>query len=772
MAKQPMNKFLKFILWTTGIIAGAFILLLIAAAIIIPIVLPPAKLKALATDKLTTALHHKVSIGDVRFSVFSGFSVKNLVVANRAGWDSRPLVAAKDISISYHLLPLLWGKVSLGEVRLNNPDILVEHRNPNQFNFSDMTGDSAAQAAPAPATKSKSKSKTKSKSKKKKKHAALPAPESGQAFTSIFADSAWADTTSSAKPSKPPMMVSVDSLNIIHGKLEYLDETVSPAKKSIASDLNLKVKNISMVGDKTTFTLSSPLSSNGFNLKLDISGALRFFLSSMSVKGLDLSGDISGNGFKFSGDASNLSTDFTPNIDGEASLDILKFLGLIPHSMSAMPQGLSLDGPANVDFHLDGDLNGGLKLAGTADGTGLSIKYKDLFVKTNKTTCKIDFKTVNKVRQGAYEVPSFKVNYADWQVTGSFNYTGSAWSCKVHSDSLPFKGLPGMLPKLKNTTIDGGGSLNLSLVSTRGKTLPFLVNGVIALKGVGITLPQQEPYLQSMNGNINCVNNVVKVPGITFKGFDGTGVMGVTFNGNTYGYNYGFRLSNVNAQKAVDATIDAMVTTKNLSAYKSMLYGTMNLVYSGSGKGVSGDAMMASQVGSGGYSLDHAKITGQQVKSLTSLLKDKSGEITFEQIKGNLAMKNRVFTYTAETVGKVGAFHENGGIQVVDMVYSPDMAIRCDIKKEFIDSDTIQGAIPNEAKPFVKNAQDVLNYAADDNGNIPIDVKFTGKVADNHYGYDWTRAKDNALKKASKALQNAAQPAIQNLGNQLKGLFH
>lgn len=768
MAKQPMNKFLKFVLWAAGLFVGAFVLLLIAAAIIIPIVLPPAKLKALATDKFTTALHHKVSIGDVRFNVLSGFSIKNLVIANRVGWDSRPLVAAQDISISYHLFPLLWGQVSLGEIRLNNPDILVEHRNPNQFNFSDMTGDAQVQAAPAAAPKAASKSKAKTKSKKKRKHAALPVSNGNQDYASFFIDSAWAESAPPAKvdkSSKAPN-VSVDSLNIIHGKLVYLDETVSPAQKSMASDLNLKVKNISLVGGKTTFTLDSPLSSSGLNCKLDISASLRFFLSGMAIKGLDLTGDVSGNGFKFSGDASDLSTNFTPNMDGEASLDILKFLGLVPHSLSAMPQGLSLDGPAKVDFHLGGSLNNGLELSGTADGTGLAIKYKDLFVKTNKTTCTIDFKAVKK--RGVYDVPSFKVVYADWDVTGAFHYTGTSWSCQVHSKSLPFKGLPGMLPKMKNTTVDGDGSMDLSFVSTKGKTLPFLVNGQIALKNVGITLPQ-EPYLESMNGNINCVNNVVKVPGITFKAFDGTGAMGVTFNGNTYAYSYGFRLSNVNAQKAVDASIDAYVTTKDYTKYKDMLYGTMNFAYAGSGKGFSGDPMVASQVGSGSYNLVNAKVKGlAAIKAINSIAKDNSDEINFEKIDGTLSVKNKVFSYTANTTGKVGAFRLAGGINS-DGIYTPDMKIQCDIRKDYINSDAIQSQVPGEVRGFVKDHED---YLTDDNGNIPVDVKFTGLASDNHYSYDWDRLVNNGKKHLGSAVQNAAQPVIQNLGSQLKGLFH
>jgi hypothetical protein len=41
-----------------------------------------------------------------------------------------------------------------------------------------------------------------------------------------------------------------------------------------------------------------------------------------------------------------------------------------------------------------------------------------------------------------------------------------------------------MLPKLKNTTIDGSGSLDLSFVQAKGP-LPFKTNGKIQLKGVG-----------------------------------------------------------------------------------------------------------------------------------------------------------------------------------------------------------------------------------------------------------------------------------------------
>ncbi len=787
MAKQPTNQFLKFVLWAAGVCAGLFILLLIVAAILIPILLPPAKLKAMAMNELTTALKHKVTIGDVHFNVFSGFDIQDLVVANRVGWADRPMVSAEDISISYHLLPLLWGKVSLGEIKLNQPQIFVERRNPSQFNFSDMTGDSSPPVAPAPAPTPKAVAKSGKKSplkKKRKKNAELQAPEKAVS-SSFFADTAWADSAHTTSPGQAGSTqgntaasnagktsglpdISVDSLNIEGADLEYLDETASPAQKATAPDLNLKISNISLNGGKISFSLDTPFTYNKLSYKLALGGSARYFFEGQSIKGLDLKGTVNDLGFNLSGDALNMTGDLTPTMDGQASLDMLKFAGLVPSNLSKMPEGLSLGGPAKVDFHLAGSKSKGLELSGTADGSELAIQYKDLFVKTAKTACTVDFKSVNKMNEGIYDVPSFKVVYADWTVTGSFHYAGSNWSCKIHSDSLPFKGLPGMLPKLKNTTIDGGGSVDLSIAPATGKGLPFLVNGQVALKGVGITLPN-EPYLQSMNGTIYCSNDVIRIPPITFNAFDGTGALSVTFNGATSACSYAFSLKNVNAQKAVDASIDAYVTTKDYTSYKDKLYGTMNFAYSGSGRVTSGDQMMASQVGSGNYSLVDAKIKGlAALQTINSYLKDKSDEINFDKIDGTLAMKNKLFSFTLNSVGKVGAIHETGGIEMVKMAYSPDMEVRCDIRQDSIDFAAVSSGIPSVFTGFVKNT----SCLADANGNVPIDLKFTGPVSENHYSWDPGRMVNNIKKNEGAQIQNTAQPVIKNLGNQLKSLFH
>ncbi|HUO57539.1 MAG TPA: AsmA family protein, partial [bacterium] len=425
-----MKKLIKFALIT----GAAFILLLGIAAVVVAIKFPPEKIKAIAIEKLSDTLKRKVTLGDAHFNVLTGISLTDLKISNRPGWAAGNMVAAKEISISYHLFPLLWGQISLGEIKLMEPQILLERRGLSQFNFSDMVGDASATApaaAPAPAAPAKAKAKPKAKAapkKKARKRASSGLPEERQAFTSFFADAAWADTAA-AKPSKSALLLSVDSINIVHGKLTYLDETTNPVQKSDLKDLNLRVKNISMVGGKTTFSLETPLNYTNVSYQLSLDGSLRYFLAIQALKELDVKGKVNGVGFRISGSAANLTTDFAPDMDGEMSLNALEVLGLLPKSLAKMPEGLSLTGPAKVDFHLSGTVRSGLQLKGSADASDLAVKYKDLFAKTNKDNCKVDFRSVIG-QDGSFDLPEYKLVYENWEVSGAFHHPNNRpWSC-------------------------------------------------------------------------------------------------------------------------------------------------------------------------------------------------------------------------------------------------------------------------------------------------------------------------------------------------------
>jgi hypothetical protein len=771
-----MRKFFKFILIAGGAVAALVVILMATTAIVIQVKYPPAVLKKMATDKLTEALKRKVSVGDVRFNILSGFEITQLTVSNRPGWAPGNFLSADDISISYHIFPLLWGRISLGQVELKNFQVLVERRGATEFNFSDMASADSGTLPPADVSASTGAVKPAAPSKKKKKtvkhrRAEAPVESAGTSMASafFFVQPAWGgETSAAASPSKTALSLSVDSVRILHGKMTYLDETTSPPQRSDLQDLNLTVKNISLVGGKTTFDLDAPFSYNKTPYQVTAQGSFHYFLASQTLQELAVTGTVNGLAFGVSGDFRDMTGNYAPDLDGSASLDMLKFSGLVPASLSKMPEGLNLTGPAKVDFHLGGNAQNGLELSGTADGSKLALAYKDLFVKTADTTCKVEFKTLNQLSRGIYDVPLIKVTYNNWEVSGAFHYRNDgSFSGEIHSKALPFEGLPAMIPKLKRASFDGTGSVDVAFSKGGAKKASLNANGQILLKGVGITLPQ-EPYLENMTGAINFTGNVVRVPGISFSSFDGTGEAGVTYTFDSQACGYAFNLKNVDAQKAIDSSIDAYITTKDFSAYKDKLYGKLNLVYAGLFRGLSGGAMVATSLGTGSYSLTQAKVKGFSViKTINQYFKDSSDEIDFDQIAGNLGMKNKVFSYTANCVGKVGQIRETGGIDVSQMVYSPDMMIQCDIKKSFVNSDAAMSGLPAMVRGQVKN----VDWLADGQGNIPVDVKFTGAVSDNHYSPDFGRLSKNVESHIGDALKSSAQGAVQDLGNKLKGLF-
>ncbi|HET9870389.1 MAG TPA: hypothetical protein VFR02_07840, partial [bacterium] len=169
--------------------------------------------------------------------------------------------------------------------------------------------------------------------------------------------------------------------------------------------------------------------------------------------------------------------------------------------------------------------------------------------------------------------------------------------------------------------------------------------------------------------------------------------------------------------------------------------------------------------GTGSYVLAQAKLKGFPViKTINQYFKQSSDEIDFDQVAGNLGMKDKVFSYTANCTGKVGQARVVGGIDCVKLAYSPDMKVQCDIKQEFVNSDSVKSGLPPALQGQVRH----LDWLADSQGNIPVDLKFTGVAAENHYNWDTGRIMKNVGDHVGSALKDQAQ----DLGKKLQGLFH
>ncbi len=504
--KTPLGlSFFKFIFWAVGILVVLFFVLFVGVDVYISSNYPSTKLKAMVEDKLSETLKRKVIIGDIYFHVLSGFEVTDLHIGNRVGWADQDFVSAKDILISYHWLPLLVGKIALGDIRLNAAQILIERRGLNQFNINDMVSGSPA---------------------------AVMIPQTPSSFSWVASADAGISPTAVVGESKSALSFSIDAITISHSVLVYLDETTAPLQRTDLNDLNLQLKNVSLDGGLSSFSLSLPIAYNHKICQVKLAGGCRYLLTSQLIKDLSITGKVDDQEFAFTGEASKLFEDLSPRMDGTASLDMLQLSGLVPESLYSMPKGLVVSGPAKVDFHLSGSVRNGLELKGTADATDLVVQYQDMFAKAPQTACRLDFDSVKK--QDSWDIASFHAVFKNYALDGAFHYkNGVSYACEVHSKDLSLTVLNDLVPHLKNgkvggtvvldmswnqllgkpASLNGSGNYAISNGTVKGYAIITFLNTFFKEKGDGITL-------DSLTGNFTAKNTA-----LTFTA-NGNGKMG------------------------------------------------------------------------------------------------------------------------------------------------------------------------------------------------------------------------------------------------------
>jgi AsmA protein len=132
-----MNKFFKI----SGVVAAIVAVLVIALIALAKILVTPERIRATVLPKAKAALHRDISLGDVEVSLFSGITLKDLVV--REPSEDEPFIAADRVVLRYRLWPLLFMRVVIDEVRLDAPRVRVERLADGRFNFSDLMGPAA-----------------------------------------------------------------------------------------------------------------------------------------------------------------------------------------------------------------------------------------------------------------------------------------------------------------------------------------------------------------------------------------------------------------------------------------------------------------------------------------------------------------------------------------------------------------------------------------------------------------------------------------------------
>ena len=220
-----MKGLAKFI----AIITGLVVIFIIAAVILVKTLVTPERVKETVLPIANKALHREVTLSDVSISIFSGIELKGLKIMSKEG--DRPFVSCQAARLHYDLLPLLHGKVQVGEVTIVSPEIHVIRNSDGSFNFSDLLEHKDDQG----------KGRTADTGLVAVAHAAENVSEKNNPAPSP----APAENTEKADGS---LAIAVSNINISDGKVIFTDHAAPGGKvvETTLSDLDLKVNDFSL----------------------------------------------------------------------------------------------------------------------------------------------------------------------------------------------------------------------------------------------------------------------------------------------------------------------------------------------------------------------------------------------------------------------------------------------------------------------------------------------------------------------------------------------
>ena len=200
---------MKGIIKWVFIIGGSFLVIIIAAVLIVPHFIDVQKYKPMIEQKVSQATGRSFTLGGkIDLSVFPWVGVKltDIHLGNPAGFGKKDMAYVKNFEVRLKVMPLLSKKIEVKTFVLDSPEIYLEKLKNGHVNWQMMT-------------KGQGETKVKKQEHKKEK--------------------------SSSVSELPIKALLVNNFSITNGELTYVDQKTN-LKKEI-SDINLALKDISLV---------------------------------------------------------------------------------------------------------------------------------------------------------------------------------------------------------------------------------------------------------------------------------------------------------------------------------------------------------------------------------------------------------------------------------------------------------------------------------------------------------------------------------------------
>lgn len=145
---KPGKKPLKIFGITVAVIIG----LLIVTAIVLPFVINPNDFKPRIAKLVQTKTGRLLDIqGNIKLSIFPwlGVQVGPMQLSNASGFGNMPFASINETDIHVRFLPLLHGKVEIGNIKLDGASIDLERNAAGQTNWQDIVEHLSKGPAPA-----------------------------------------------------------------------------------------------------------------------------------------------------------------------------------------------------------------------------------------------------------------------------------------------------------------------------------------------------------------------------------------------------------------------------------------------------------------------------------------------------------------------------------------------------------------------------------------------------------------------------------------------
>ncbi len=301
-----MNKTIKILIIVVSVLAIA----VISVSIFIKSYLTDERVKSFVTEAAQKSLNRKVSLGEIKISLFKGIVVKDFEVKEKEKEVS--FINADEFVLKYQLFPLLSKKLIIDELSIVGPQITIKKNIDGSYNFSDIgrTTDSGE------------------------------ATEQKDELRSL------------------PVTMNVNSISVRNARLKYIDTSGKIRKALISLDAEMAItgksaKDLSSEGEVELEILEALLKDEKEpfrNIKINAEYDFGFDLASKNIIINSLDADV---------------IDIPLNIQGSVgyadetslALDIkapaVKLSKIVDYSSGYLPEGMNPDGEISLKLWLD-----------------------------------------------------------------------------------------------------------------------------------------------------------------------------------------------------------------------------------------------------------------------------------------------------------------------------------------------------------------------------------------------------------------------------------